>query len=491
MYVRISSRLSLLLALLIFFPSAVSNQVLQKRGTGQIIEMINSIPDLIPSDKTALIFALRDEFGDELFNTIIEAEYLESMKRIIIAGLFEEADTRTIIDLSYKVYKAEKNGAPINLVEEMAISGIARPMTEKQLEFYAKALDKLIKSKIEPSVYEKMISYALERDWSAEIIQALSDGLLSGQKLGLNLHKLALAFMMRINQGVSDSELSSMVQEEITFLKKHEEQNKQVRGRRDVAFQEMQESISNGVSQKVAQELYLRAIEGNWDKDLINAVFKGVVKARKSGLTTEKVALAIIIRIEQGLGETTPKQMIKEEINYAKEVEKARLALIEKDRQAKLALQALKKYRYQSALQKAKDKQPVEQEFKSSRSNINISLMSHSIQNLLGVPYRWGGTTRYGFDCSGFVQRLFREQGIYLPRVSRQQYRIGKYVRRNNLKYGDLLFFSKYGDGYITHVGVYIGNGRFAHSCGSKGVTISSLNKHYYRVRYKGAKRIA
>ncbi|RLA94703.1 MAG: hypothetical protein DRG83_19440, partial [Deltaproteobacteria bacterium] len=470
--------------------STSANQVLQKRGVGQIIEMVNSIPDLIPSDKTALIFTLRDEFGDELFNISIESEYLESMKHVIIAGLFEEADPKSVVELTHKVYHAEKNGAPISFVEELAIVGLAKPITEKQLEAYAKSLGKLSTTHIDPGIYEEMISYGLANDWSAEVIRALTNGLLHGHNMGLNLRKLVLAFMMRVNQGVDKAKLSAMVEEEIMFLKKHEERNRRERERRDFAYQKMQKAVSRGVSEKIAQELYLQAIEGNWKKDVIKAVFEGMVEAKKLGLTPEKVALAMIVRIEQGLGKTSPEQMTKEEINYVKEMERERLAIIEKDRATKLALSTSKRIGYQSAVQRSNDLQLVEQEFQSSRSSLNVSLMAQTIRNFLGVPYRWGGTTRYGIDCSGFVQRVFREQGIYLPRVSRQQYRVGKYVPRNKLKYGDLVFFSKYGDGYITHVGVYIGNGRFAHSCCSKGVTISSLDYRYYRVRYEGARRV-
>ena len=85
---------------------------------------------------------------------------------------------------------------------------------------------------------------------------------------------------------------------------------------------------------------------------------------------------------------------------------------------------------------------------------------------------------------------VYREQGIWLPRTSKQQYQVGKQVL-SNLQFGDLLFFSKYGPAYqVTHVGIFIGGDKFVHSSASRGVTISSMNKRYYRTRLKGAKRI-
>ncbi|MBD3166686.1 NlpC/P60 family protein [bacterium] len=114
--------------------------------------------------------------------------------------------------------------------------------------------------------------------------------------------------------------------------------------------------------------------------------------------------------------------------------------------------------------------------------------MQLSINSFLGVPYLWGGNTRRGVDCSGFTRNVYREQGVLIPRVSRDQYRTGRAVE--DLTYGDLVFFNKNGWGRVTHVGIYVGNGEFAHASCSRGVTVSRLNKHYYRKRYVGARRI-
>ena len=119
--------------------------------------------------------------------------------------------------------------------------------------------------------------------------------------------------------------------------------------------------------------------------------------------------------------------------------------------------------------------------------------MWQNVQEYLGppaTPYRWGGSSRSGIDCSGFVRNVYAQQGIYLPRVSRQQFLVGSLVT-GYLQYGDLVFFSKYGPAYqVTHVGIFLGGDKFVHSSASRGVTISSLNKRYYRSRYKGAKRV-
>lgn len=96
----------------------------------------------------------------------------------------------------------------------------------------------------------------------------------------------------------------------------------------------------------------------------------------------------------------------------------------------------------------------------------------------LGVPYVWGGTTPKGFDCSGFTQYVYKEQGINLPRVAADQSRVGTTVSLNQIKAGDLLFFSMKGK-EIDHVGIYSGIGTFIHSSIGVGVAVMPLSQHW------------
>lgn len=110
-------------------------------------------------------------------------------------------------------------------------------------------------------------------------------------------------------------------------------------------------------------------------------------------------------------------------------------------------------------------------------------------RRFLGVPYRMGGTSARAFDCSGFTMRVFQMQGIPLPRTADVQYRMGVPVPPGQEQPGDLVFFETYLPG-PSHVGIYVGNGRFIHASSSRGVTISSLADRYFRARYLGARRI-
>lgn len=117
------------------------------------------------------------------------------------------------------------------------------------------------------------------------------------------------------------------------------------------------------------------------------------------------------------------------------------------------------------------------------------------IDSYLGVPYKWGGTTRSGMDCSALTRAVYRETyGVELPRTSRQMYRLGRAVGDGgggSLRPGDLVFFriDTSGPG-VSHVGIYVGDGRFAHASSSRGGTIDPLDSPYFDQRFAGARRV-
>ncbi|WP_217595153.1 C40 family peptidase [Cohnella sp. GbtcB17] len=115
--------------------------------------------------------------------------------------------------------------------------------------------------------------------------------------------------------------------------------------------------------------------------------------------------------------------------------------------------------------------------------------LAQAIDEVIGTPYKWGGTTTSGFDCSGFIRYIFDQFQLELPRTSSAQALAGTQVDQDELLPGDLVFFNTSGAG-ISHAGIYVGEGAFAHSSSNKGVTISKLSEAYYAKRYVTARRI-
>ena len=111
--------------------------------------------------------------------------------------------------------------------------------------------------------------------------------------------------------------------------------------------------------------------------------------------------------------------------------------------------------------------------------------------SLRGAPYRNGGADPNGFDCSGFTQYVFSRYGLALPREVREQYRVGKSVKEEDLAPGDILFFTTTDPG-PSHVAIAIGGDQFVHAPSSTGVVrVEHLSSSYWSPRYLGARRIA
>ena len=128
--------------------------------------------------------------------------------------------------------------------------------------------------------------------------------------------------------------------------------------------------------------------------------------------------------------------------------------------------------------------------FADSLAEVGVEPIARSY---LSIPYRYGAQSRKSTDCSGFVQQVFREFDIKLPRTAREQYKVGMKIDRSSLSSGDLLFFrTRARKKYPTHVGIYLGNGKMIHaSSRQRKVVISDVNHPYYVKRYVGAKRTA
>ncbi|WP_129128374.1 C40 family peptidase [Geomonas oryzae] len=149
---------------------------------------------------------------------------------------------------------------------------------------------------------------------------------------------------------------------------------------------------------------------------------------------------------------------------------------------------------YEQSLQELATLEPEQQVDLAKNAELkvdSIKELKKSAYGFLGTRYRFGGSSRSGIDCSSFVQHVFKELEVSLPRTAREQFEVGNAVAPGDLQRGDLIFFATYAS-YPSHVGIYLGNNKMIHaSSRDRKVVISSLNTSYYRSRFLGAKRIA
>ncbi|KAB7704233.1 NlpC/P60 family protein [Bacillus aerolatus] len=112
-------------------------------------------------------------------------------------------------------------------------------------------------------------------------------------------------------------------------------------------------------------------------------------------------------------------------------------------------------------------------------------------ETLIGSPYKYGGTSPRGFDASGLTQYVYKDAAtnMKIPRTSAAQYKIGKAVKQNELKFGDLVFYATGAKGKVSFVAIYNGNGTFVGAT-SKGVKKVKMSDKYWKERYIGAKRV-
>ncbi|SPF47478.1 Cell wall-associated hydrolase, invasion-associated protein [Candidatus Desulfosporosinus infrequens] len=168
---------------------------------------------------------------------------------------------------------------------------------------------------------------------------------------------------------------------------------------------------------------------------------------------------------------------------------KTKAAVHNFQRHAHLRVDGIDGPQTQKALYKLSKSHRSYKSHKSQSLHRNSTQIIRTAETFLGVPYVWGGTTPAGFDCSGFTRYVFARQGIKLPRLSVSQSRVGTPVAFYNLIPNDLVFFNLESGTRVSHVGIYIGNGKFISATCHKGIAIYGFSP-YWAKGYLGARRV-
>lgn len=238
-------------------------------------------------------------------------------------------------------------------------------------------------------------------------------------------------------------------------------------------------------------------------------------KARETGEYDANTKWAVrLYQKDQGLpvdgilGDTTYKKLMGKPMpNATKTVSKVK-EISKKDAELMAKIQAKKEGNSKAITTSVKQQKKPTTQGKPATVQVKHKVTNHTAQPLrtvpvsgnvkeiltyantfTGVPYKFGGTTPAGFDCSGYIRHVFQKVGVQLPRQADEQYTVGKKVEKQNLQPGDLVFFETYEPG-VSHSGIYIGDGQFISATSSSGVAVADIDDSYWGPRYVGAKRV-
>jgi len=217
--------------------------------------------------------------------------------------------------------------------------------------------------------------------------------------------------------------------------------------------------------------------------------YRNEVQTRQQALVKAQADQELVVAERASQRASIESQLAERQALYSSIKDQiAQLEAAERARQARLAAQA-KAAANQQQSAPAPAPAPAPSSGDSSGGSApppatHSSVVSIALQ-YLGVPYVWGGASPSGFDCSGLTMYAYAKVGVYLPHNAAMQYGMGTPVSRSQLAPGDLVFFSG-----LSHVGMYIGGGRFVHAPHTGDVVkISSLSEYWYAATYVGARR--
>ncbi len=365
---------------------------------------------------------------------ILRAERLEGAQvllRVVTEGSFDNANVERTVSIATEAYIAVSRGAAAEVVEGIALYGFRKDVGGDEIETWANGYRDCIRFGVPDYIAEDLVFNAVEHDWDHYTFNSLKWVLVEAAKAGYPMEEFHSMLMVEFLKG--DGKRPGALGSEVMAL--------------------FREAAARGEKPKAP------AYEGSFIPKASRPVTKepvAPVAPAAPAPALEKPAAPVPVAPVSPVDPVAP-------------VAPVAPAPSEPARQ---------------------DTQGPPPTSSTSGGGI-IAKLESSWNSFIGAPYVWGGETRRGTDCSGFVQAVFGEAGVGLPRVSREPWKVGQDVPRGGLNKGDLVFFRTMGN-RISHVGIVTdpGSGRFIHASSSRGVVYDKLSIRYYSARYAGARRV-
>ena len=400
------------------------------------------------------------------------------IKRTDFDGIPEEK-TAEIIGL---VYGAFRKGAPLEFLDDIFDVAYVNTITVDQLYAAANALKEFHSSDVPQDIFEEFVYHSIEDGWDPATVPVFTRGLIYGVARGLSPEKTALILMLDIrNDEAKEKAPEQIVLDSLKLVREKEPQNW-----RPLSEVEKEMAI-NKDKQRVLEQRKREMDDTLRQKERAFAQVQNELRelreypaAKGPDVDVEKLNRDLERLLKNLQGEITKYQGqrgdIVAELEATKKSVDRQQAAADRERRAKRERELTRKQEHISTAGKS--------------GRLNKDKLYSVVDSYLGTPYRFGGDSERGIDCSAFTRRVYRVQGVELPRNSRDQARVGMSIAYSSVRTGDLIFFDTSINGGISHVGVYLGNNTFAHASSSKGVTKSSLREKYYVKRFVKGGRV-
>ena len=400
------------------------------------------------------------------------------IKRTDFDGIAEEK-TAEIIGL---VHGAFRKGAPLEFLDDIFDVAYVNTITVDQLAAAANALKELHGSDVPQDIYEEFVYHSIEDGWEPAAVPVYARGLIYGVERGLSPEKMALILMLDIRSEEARTKKPEQVVLDAIKLVREKEPQK---------WKPMS-AVEKEMALRVDKQRSLEQRKRELDEGL---------EQKERAFVQAQTQLKELREYPAEKGADVDAEKLNRDLERLLKNLQGEIAKYQSQRGNVVAeLEATKRsVEQQQAVKDRERKQKREREFVKKQERVASSGRSgrlsrdklvSAVDRLIGTPYRFGGDSERGIDCSAFTRRVYRSQNVELPRNSREQARVSLNVAYASVRTGDLVFFDTSINGVISHVGVFLGNGVFAHASSSKGVTRSSLKEKYYVKRFARGGRI-
>jgi lipoprotein Spr len=469
----------LLLSFGLIVAGPVSAHADAKTESGKIISIVDQECVRLNKDKMKALLLARLSPDIERG---LSPELLKIVEGVIKRADFDNIPEEKTAEIIGLVYESFKKGAPLEYLDEIFDAAYEKEISVESLTAAAKALQEFHHSDVPLEIAQEFAYRALEDGWDAAALPVLTRGIIYGTERGLTPQRVALIIMLDAEQGMLKKESADqLVLNAIKLVRKREPKNWKPLNAAERKVQEGRENKKNlAILQKQAEDNRRRKEEEKARAEEELRRLRADAQNRALRIEQERIvkqAQEMMIRYQEEIGKYAAEER---EIDaglagYQKEMEKEAQ---ERDREREAARLG----------QLAEMRQGILANGKSGR--LDVLKLYATVDRYMGVPYRFGGDSDTGIDCSAFTRRVYRPQNVELPRTSRGQASIGFGVSDQIMRPGDLVFFDASITGRISHVGVYLGKGMFAHASSSRGVTKSNIREKYYMKRFVKAERI-